>query len=512
VFGLPARAPDAGAVFLTAGSSLRPNEARVADRTRAVCAQALTVVHLMASSLRVDRSLATAVRYAAKHAGGAASEELERIEWAVRLRHFGSVDEGLVAFADAVGKVGPDFKRALLTLQGAEAEATREGLERRLDRAYDIVVRADERRREGLASTLERPFQVLFGLGIVLPLVMAALVPMLEVGAGGVGLVPLALLLLVAVPAATLACASKILARNFLGAPVTKLDGRWAFVAGLAAPVCAFVAVGLSTLFPGALGLPGPYLVAAAIASGGVIAGILLLRRGGAREAGASAIGEGLADLLHAVGTKMAAGRSAEYALLEAVEPIKATPLGERLRGVLFDVIVGRRSLMDAIERDAEVRDAPRVFPALRLLASAAARDTEAAGRVVLHLSEFERLRADAAESLRSKCRAVVENTRMTVVVFAPMILGVTAGMFGLLSSVGMSFVPGAHGTGDLSSESFAVLAAVYLALEVALADWFGARMGSDQPISAFARAMARDIPLAGLLFAGALAGSSLLF
>ncbi len=512
MFGLPSRETKAAAVFLTAGSSYSPRDAKVVERQRAVSAQALTVVHLMASSLRVDRSLATAVRYAAKHAGGPASEELLRLEWAVRLRHFGSVDEGLVAFADAVGKSDPDFKRALLTLQGAEGESTREGLERRLDRAYDIVVRADERRRERLASTLERPSQVLFGLGVVLPLVMAALVPMLEIGAGGVGLLPLALLLLVAVPGVTLVGASKILTRNFLGAPVAKLDARWALVAGLMAPSCAFAMVGLLILFPGALGLPAPYLVVAAIASGGLIGGTVLLRRGGAREAEASAIGEGLADLLHAVGTKMAAGRSAEYALLEAVEPIKATPLGERLRGVLFDVIVGRRSLIDAIERDAEVRDAPRVFPALRLLASAAARDTEAAGRVVLHLSEFERLRAEAVESLRSRCRGVVENTRMTVVVFAPMILGVTAGMFGLLSSVGVSFVPGARTTGGISSESFAVLAVVYLALEVALADWFGARMGSDRPVSAFARALARDLPVASLLFGVTLAGSSLLF
>ncbi len=80
MFGLPSRDPKAAVVFLTAGSPVAPGHPRLAERQRAVSAQALPVVHLMASSLRVDRSLATAVRYAARHAGGTAAEELERLE------------------------------------------------------------------------------------------------------------------------------------------------------------------------------------------------------------------------------------------------------------------------------------------------------------------------------------------------------------------------------------------------------------------------------------------------
>lgn len=218
-----------------------------------------------------------------------------------------------------------------------------------------------------------------------------------------------------------------------------------------------------------------------------------------------------LPDLLHAVGTRMVAGRSAEHALLESVEAAKGGALAERLRGVLFDVIVGRRSLGDAVERDDEVRGAPRVFPALRLLASAAGRDAEAAGRVVLHLSEFERLRLEASESLRAKCRAVVDTTRMTVTVFAPVILGITVGMYGLLARIGVGFVPGASAHPALEPAIFGIIVAVYLCLEVALADWFAARMVAERPVSAFGLWVARDVPLAvALLSATALASASI--
>jgi hypothetical protein len=511
MFGLPSAKQEAQGVFLTAAPNASRKGGDAAERARALSAESLTVVHLIASSLRVDRSLATAIRFAASHAGGVAAEELERLEWAVRIRHFASVDEGFLAFASAVGASDPEFKRALVTLHGAEAEGSREALERRLDRAYDIVVRAEERRRERLVATLERPSQALFGLGVVLPLVLAALLPMAQLAGGALGVLPSVLLLVVAVPALTFAGSARILDKNFLGRGVESGRAREAAIAGLVGAVAA-----------GAVVLAAPWLslpfdspavwaaLAGAIAS--PAAGLNLARMAGSQETERAAIEGGLADLLHSVGTKMVAGRSAEHALMDTVEASKESALGKRLRGVLFDVVVGRRSLGDAIERDAEVREAPRVFPALRLLASTADRDTQSAGRVLLHLSEFERLRGDAAQSLRARLGSVVETTHTTVTLFAPLILGITAGMYGLLSRIGASFVAGANSAPPLDAAAFAGVVVVYLCLEIAIADWFAARLLDDAPVAGFARRIARDVPVAMGLFAAALLGSSALF
>lgn len=500
-------------LFLVApGSGTPAAEAASAARSRAVSAQALQVVHTMASSLRVDRSIATAVRHAAEHVGGPAAEELARLEWAVRIRHFQTVDDGFLAFAEAVGRSDSEFKRALLTLHGAEAEASREGLERRLDRAYDIVVRGEERRRERLAATLERPAQVLFGLAVVLPLVLASLFPMIQLTGGSFSGLAMGLLLVVAVPAATLAGASAILRRNFLGVAVSRGLSKKAAIASVAGPVAGLFAFASSVAAPSIFTLPAIPLMACACAAAGAAAGAWLLRAARVLGAESATIDKGLPDLLHAVGTKMVAGRSAEHALLEAVESSKDSALALRLRGALFDVIVGRRSLEDAIARDQEIRGAPRVLPALSLLAAVAARDVEAGGRVVLHLAEFERLRHEAAESLRSKVRAVADTTRLTVTIFAPLILGITAGMYGLLSRIGTGFSQGAAGASTLDAAGFAAIVVTFLALEVALADWFGARLLSDTPAAAFGRSLGRDVPLASVLFAAAFVGSAAIF
>lgn len=510
MFGVSFKRAPAPAVFLTASPHAAPDKAAENARAAALAAEGMQIVHLMASSLRVDQSLATAVRFAAKHAGGAAGEELERLDWAVRLRHYASVDEGLLAFAEAVGGADPELKRALVTLQGAESEPTREGLERRLDRAYDIVVRAEERRREKLATSLERPIQGLFGVAVVLPLVLASLLPMLQLGGSAFGPIPAGAILVVSLPAATSLALRRLLARNFLGVRVADAQTRLAIAASIAVPVAG------AASFAIAYGLRLPILTPPLWAAAGAATAALLC----GRRLAAGAISDDqrradlqreLPDLLHAVGAKMTAGRPAEHALLETVEASANSTLGERLRGVLFDVIVGRRSLMDAIERDDEVRQAPRVFPALRLLASTADRDTEAAGRVVMHLSEFERLRAEAAASMRTKLKSLVETTRTTTTVFAPMILGITAGMYGLLSKIGVAFVPGAAPVSG-GAEGFALVVALYLAIQVALADWFAVRLISESPVSDFGRALARHVPLALALFAAAFVGSAALF
>jgi hypothetical protein len=484
-----------------------------AARAEALSDQAIALVHLIASSLRVRRSLGTAVRFAAANLKGAAGEELERLEWEVRIRRFSTVEEGLMALAARLGSTNPELKRALLTLQGAETEPTRQGLERRLDRAYDIVLRAEERRRERISSTLERPVTTLFGIGVVLPLVVASLIPMLQMAAPALSAAPIALLMLVVLPVAMFLGASRIAERNQLGADIERADRRVALACSLLPAMAGMFLWGAGTLVTWSVPIPLTALVAAAVALCGAGSGIDLHRHSVDREREQGALDADLPDFLHAIGSKMAAGRAAEQALLEAVEASTKSPLASRLRGVLFDVMVGRRSLEQAIEADEAVRSAARVYPAMRLMALAAARDAASSGQVVLHLAEFERLRHDAAESTRTRVRSIVETSRTTVVVFAPLILGITAGMFSLLARVSVMTLTGASGgSSSMTADAFGAMVAVYLAIQVALADWFAARMLSTTPASTFGAHLARDVPLALGLFAASQVAASAIF
>ena len=472
----------------------------------------LEVVHLLAASLRVERSLPAAVRYAGRHASQGAAEEFRRMEWEVRLRHYATIDEAFVALARRVGTLDSELKRALLTLQRAESEPTREGLERRLDRAYDIMAIAETRRRELLQSTLDRPVSILFGAGVVLPLLLAALAPMMQFSGTGLGTPALAAILLVAVPVSTYLGAERIIERHRLGRPVSRPDAKLLIAAGcapLAAAAVGWVASGLLRATPSTgaiLMIAGPAVCAS------VLAGIYLFRRFRSIEHDLTTVEAELADVLHAVGSHMSAGRPAEQALLETVNAAGPGVLTTKLRMVLFDVLVGRRSLEDAVERDDDVAGSARAVAALRLLASAARRNHLEAGRIVTHLAEFERVRQDAQAATRLRIRSVVDTARTSVVVFAPMILGITAGMYGIFARLGGGLVAGHPSGSGAGAQSFASLMVLYLCVEVVMVSWFAARMGSVRPLTDFAKSLARDVPLALGLFAAALLAGATLF
>lgn len=483
------------------------------ETIRPFVAHGLEAVHLLASSLRVERSTTTALRFAARNGSAPVRRALERLEWEVKVRHHATVDDAFFSFASSVGRLDSDLKRALLTLQAAESEPTREGLERRLDRALDIVTRAEERRRELLAGTLERPVTMLLGAGVVLPLVLVSLVPLLQVAQPSLGPAATAGLLLVAFPIASLLGARRILRRNQLGARVTHAEARRA-AGWTAVPLAAAgTAAALGLAFPEALPVDPVWSAALAGAVGAVASGVSLWRRSGTEAAAREEAESELPDLLHAVGSRMAGGRPAEQALLESVEASPGSVLGQSLRGVLFEVLVGRRDLGDAVARDEAVARCGRAGPALRLMASAARRDTVEAGRVVQHLAEFERVRLDAAQSLRSKVRSVVETARTTAVVFAPLILGVTAGMYGLLSTVPVALSTGSRVTADTSGAlAFSLTVVLYVLVEACVVEWFASRMLGSDAVGAFSRGLARDLPLAVGLFLCAHLGAGALF
>jgi Flp pilus assembly protein TadB len=462
----------------------------------------MEAVHLMASSLRVDRSTSTAVRFAARNGSDPVRTAFARLEWEVQVRHHASVDEGLFAMASRAGAHEPELKRALLTVLGAESERTREGLERRLDRALDMVSKAEDRRRSRLSSTLERPVTMLLGTGVVLPLVLVSLMPLLRVAQPSFGPATTALILLVVVPGMTLLGASRILDKNTLARPVLAAQIGEAVRAASFVIAPAFAAAAALWVFPSPLDVEPAYVAGAVAAVGSAVAGASLWRSAREDAKVRDEAESALPDLLHAIGSRMSAGRPAEQALLESVESTEGNALAERLRGVLFDVVVGRRDLGDAIARDEGLQACGRAGPALRLMASAARRDTEEAGRVVQHLAEFERLRLDAVASLEDKVRSVVETARTTAVVFAPLILGVTAGMYGLLSTIPSALTEGSRAVADPgAATAFAVVVSLYLVMEALIVEWFAARLLSRDPMASFGRAMCRDVPLALVLF-----------
>ncbi|MDG6220657.1 MAG: hypothetical protein QCI38_04325, partial [Candidatus Thermoplasmatota archaeon] len=135
-------------------------------------------INYMTMSLRTSPSLERAVAFAAEHCEEPMSTNLRRVIWEVALRKHYSVEDSLTEFAYRWGRWNDDFKRALYVIRGAVLEKTREGFERSLDKAHAIALSGAKEKVEEFASRLSGPATILFALGVVLPLLIGAAIPM----------------------------------------------------------------------------------------------------------------------------------------------------------------------------------------------------------------------------------------------------------------------------------------------------------------------------------------------
>jgi len=140
------------------------------------------VVHHLSLSMRLSPSLDRAVRYAAKSADEPMASELQKVLWDVYMREHSSIEEAFLAFAHDWNDWDEDFSRALYMIRSAALEKENEGINRVLDKANDIILQGTKGKLKKFASELKIPSLVLFAIGIMLPLLVAILLPVLGIG------------------------------------------------------------------------------------------------------------------------------------------------------------------------------------------------------------------------------------------------------------------------------------------------------------------------------------------
>lgn len=140
------------------------------------------VIHHLSLSMRLNPSLDTAVRYASKSAEEPMASELQKVLWDVYMREHASVEDAFLSFAHDWGDWDDNFKRSLYMVRSAELENDEEALNRVLDKANDIIIEGTTSKLEAFAAALNIPSLVLFAIGIMLPLLIAILLPILGIG------------------------------------------------------------------------------------------------------------------------------------------------------------------------------------------------------------------------------------------------------------------------------------------------------------------------------------------
>ena len=424
------------------------------------------MANLMIMSLRHEPSLSKAIRFASTK-DNAFSHELRRCVWTVVMGKHSSFEESLQEVGERWSKYCGELKASFHSMVTASCESTADGKRRALDRANQAMISGAKRRIEDYALSLSTPSMIMFGLGILLPLMVGSFLPMLSwdiwsLGSGADGsaamdqspaIVQTVFIMNVLFPAIGVLVALNSVTRHPLERERMNNGNAPPSWIKVVAVICA--SIGLVALC--ALELDGT-IQSLAILVTAVTPGALFLiatgRSSGDRHASPSNVQ--LEDTLFRTGARMLEGENFESALNKASQGVSDAS-SRTTRMLSF------RSLISGGDFDRARAWAPgsggsNALEGFRVVREAATKDELAAGLLAMDIASYLKDLRDLESTLKSRLKPTVSMMRMTSYALGPVVLGITYAIY--LSLGGVT----ASGTGGIGAGFFLLVLGVFLA------------------------------------------------
>jgi len=135
------------------------------------------IVNYLTMSMRLMPNLEKAVAFAANHGQGKIAEDLKKLVWDVQIGRYGSIEEGLDELAYKWGDYNEDFKQALMLIRASVLEGNVQRREEILEKASADVLEGTREKMDLYARKLQQPTVYLYYFGILLPLLLAIILP-----------------------------------------------------------------------------------------------------------------------------------------------------------------------------------------------------------------------------------------------------------------------------------------------------------------------------------------------
>lgn len=421
--------------------------------------------NLMIMSLRHEPSLSKAIRFGAQN-GSELSDELKSCTWKVLMGKHASFEEALEELGDRWAPYDSDLKESVHAMVTASCEATEDGKRRALDRANNAIISGAKRRIEAYALSLSTPSMVIFGLGILLPLMVGSFLPMLSwnvwsydhdagpmPGSGQMRtLVQTVFLMNVLFPAIGMLVAMGAVSSHPLQSSRPRTATRPRSWHSLALPF-AITAVSAATAL---WRLDGLLRSVALLFSFVSPLSVWLLVMGRSERMTALAGDAGLEDALFRSGARMLEGENFESAVSRAAVDLKG-PSATLLRRLSLSSIAPGDDFASTGSEET-LGQSQNALEGFRVVKEAARKDELSAGMLAMDLAAYLKDLHDLEKTLKSKLRPTISMMRATAYALGPVVLGVTFAIY-----LSLTAIAGPAATGLAGGDFFIVLG-VFLA------------------------------------------------
>lgn len=390
--------------------------------------EAPTVVGILTTSLGSGGSLDTAVRTVASEGPPISAGIFGDV---VRLTYTRGCDGIAQGLTEAVGRLPPGasgYKQAMLLCVSASESDGESERARLLEEASETALESVRTMGESYSSSLTVPCMTVFGLGIMVPMILMSLIPMLGIGgmfgAGTLDSRTIVLVTVVLIPAVILALSIWIRRTNpFLPQDPSK--------EGLLSASPLLLAIPLA-LFQLSQGRPFEEVVLLSVGPASVVASILMVG-GHLSERRREACEQGLRDSVFELGNRMITGDSFEKVCPEV---IGGRPECADVRLALErELGLCRGDVGSAVDRSigSVSQDVSRAY---RDILRCSEGDTVDAGRLAIAVGRQFQNSATVRKGLELRLRSMTDMMMGTAVLFAPMVLGMSVSMLEPLSGI----------------------------------------------------------------------------
>ncbi len=442
-----------------------------------------TVVGMLTASLESGGSIDTAVRELAEDGPKISARIFTDAVRSADSRSSPSVTDALTEAVSDLPEQAAGYKHSvLLCIAASESPGGEEG-RRLLTEASDIALDSVRSMGESYSASLTLPCTTVFGLGIVLPMILMSIVPMLGIG-GLFASSPMdgpmmALVTLVLVPSAILAMTVWIRRSNPFASEMRLSDiPKSSLLLLTAIPIAAF---------PIMIGLEPYKAIISAMFISCILCSIAMSKDIYA-ERKRESCAQGLRDSVFEIGNRMAAGCTFERACQESMS--SRPECAEAAESLKRELDLCRGDVEKALELSIG-RCSDDVLRAYTDIHRCSEDSTEDAGRLAITLGrQFHNI--DAVESgLGTRLKSMTDTMAGTAMLFAPLVLGMSVSMLEPLSELS-----GYQPVGDSC-----LMLTVYLVELCALISLLTSCLKADSGVGRMVRMFCLMTPVAVMVF-----------
>ena len=386
------------------------------------------VIGMMTSTLQSGGSIDTAIRSIAD-SGPKNSRIL--FEEAVRIadtKGASSLKESLSDQLSVLPIEASGYGRSVMMILSASESSDEETRERMLRDSADIALYSVREMGESYGASLTVPCMTVFGIGIMVPMILMTILPMLSIGGMfGTKTIDQSIIVMVTlaiVPSFILMVALYLRSRNpFLGGGASIEDMRYALPVLLALPLGVIY---LST------GSDSDWMFLFSLAPS-CIAALILMSETMHRETKRKKCESSLMDTVFDIGNRMLSGNNFEKAGVDSMHTRNA--LSEISDSLSREYALCRGDVRSAIS--SVIRPiSGEMSIALQNIQTCSERNNDDAGKLAVTLGKQFQNRTSTQKELDMKLKSTTDMMIGTAMFFAPMVLGMSVSMLEPLSGI----------------------------------------------------------------------------